>query len=247
MTVLSMAEVSKACGILFGPQVEVSLDFLKYLQPSGLKSAYRKKALETHPDRAKAIGEDEAKMAELFRETTLAYNHLTSVIKNNGTILLGNDVGLRKKREESTERKHYQTGFSDRLYTGDIPKRHLLIGQFLYYSGIISWKTLIDAMVWQKRQRLVIGQIALKWRKLSEHEIQKILMDRNFGERFGESAVRTGYLTRFEVMTLLGTQRRLQSLFGEYFVKQGILSDRDMGNMVARQLVHNRSIFCGKC
>ncbi len=245
MTVLSMTEVSKACGILFGPQVEVSLDFLKYLQPSGLKSAYRKKALETHPDRARIIGEDETKMTELFRETTFAYNKLISVIKSNRTIFLRNRVGLRKKREESSEREHQQTGFSgfsDRFYTGDIPSRNLLIGQFLYYSGIISWKTLINAMVWQRRQRPVIGQIALEWRKLSEHEIQRILVGRNFGERFGECAARTGYLTRFEVMTLLGSQRRLQSPFGEYFVRRGILRDRDMENMVARQLVHNRRI-----
>ena len=97
MTVLSMTEVSKACGILFGPQVEVSLDFLKYLEPSGLKSAYRKKALETHPDRARIIGKDETKMTELFRETTFAYNKLISVIKSNGKILLRNRVGLRQK------------------------------------------------------------------------------------------------------------------------------------------------------
>ena len=37
--------------ILFGPGLKASADFLEYLQLSGLKSAYRKRAMETHPDR----------------------------------------------------------------------------------------------------------------------------------------------------------------------------------------------------
>lgn len=209
---------------------------------SGLKAAYRKKAFETHPDRAKVVGEDEAKMTKLFLDATSAYNKLTPIIKSNGTILLGNKIDLRRKREESTERKRSQTGFSDHFHTGDIPKRHMLIGQFLYYSGVISWNTLINATVWQKRQRPMIGQIALKWRKLSEHEIQRILIRRNFGEKFGVCAVRTGYLTRFEVMVLLGSQRRLKCPIGEYFVRLDILRDQDMEKMVARQRVHNRRI-----
>ena len=32
--------------------IDVSVEFLRYLKPSGVKAAYRKRALETHPDRA---------------------------------------------------------------------------------------------------------------------------------------------------------------------------------------------------
>ncbi|MBW1780325.1 MAG: hypothetical protein JRL30_06260 [Deltaproteobacteria bacterium] len=221
MTVLTMREASKACGILFGPQVEASLDFLKYLQPSGLKAAYRRKALETHPDRADAIGKDQAEMTQL-----------------------GSKVDLNRRRAKATQRNGRQTRASDHFYNGAIPKRNLLIGQFLYYSGRVSWKTLIDAIVWQRRQRPLIGQIALRWRKLSEHEIQTILLVRKLGEKFGECAARTGYLTRFEVMALLGGQSRLQSPIGEYFLKRNILRKEDMANMVNRQQIHNRRISC---
>lgn len=66
---LSRTELYDACGVLFGPQVDISFEFFRYLQPSGLKDAFRKKALETHPDRAKALGKDESKLNELFEDS----------------------------------------------------------------------------------------------------------------------------------------------------------------------------------
>ena len=44
-------QLFRSCEILFGSQVSISREFLEYLQPSGLQGAYRKRALETHPDR----------------------------------------------------------------------------------------------------------------------------------------------------------------------------------------------------
>ena len=43
-------QLLRACTVLFGAEVMVSRGFLDYLQLSGLKSAYRRRALETHPD-----------------------------------------------------------------------------------------------------------------------------------------------------------------------------------------------------
>ncbi len=243
MTVLTMEEASRACGILFGPEVKPSLDFFKYLQPSGLKAAYRKKALETHPDRAGSVGEDADKMAALFMEATSAYHHLLPVILSNGAMLSGGRVASNQKPESGyASRSAHQKERSDHFYKGGVPRRNLLIGQFLYYSGIISWKTLIDAIVWQRRQRPLIGQIALKWNKLSERDIQRILMRRRLGEKFGECAARTGFLTRFEVLTLLGLQSRRQCLIGEYFLRQNLLHVHEMEKMVQKQQVHNRRI-----
>jgi hypothetical protein len=244
MTVLTMTEASKACGVLFGPQVNPSLEFFKYLQPSGLKAAYRKRALETHPDRAGAIGEDAAKMTELFLEATCAYHSLLPIITRNGAILLSNEVDSSKRREEKNAQKNQRQGNSDHFYTGNVPSRDLLIGQFLYYTGVISWQTLIDAVVWQRKQRPRIGQIALRWKKLSEQQIRMILVERRLGEKFGESAARAGYLTRFEVMALLGSQRRLQCPIGEYFLKRNLLRGQELEHMVKRQRIHNRRIAC---
>ncbi|MFO7985846.1 MAG: J domain-containing protein [Desulfatiglandaceae bacterium] len=242
MAVLSMTEANKACDILFGPQVNASLDFFKYLQPSGLKAAYRKKVLETHPDRASTIGEDRHKMTERFLEATLAYNNLLPIIKSNGAVLLHNPAGMKKRPQRRYERKPDHAAPADHFYTGVLPKKNLMIGQFLYYSGMISWKTLIEAIVWQRGQRPLIGQLAVKWRKLSVREIQIILMHRRLGEKFGECAIRSGYLTRFEVLALLGGQSRRQQPLGEYFLRHNILGPGDLAHMLRQQQMHNRRI-----
>ena len=237
-----MPEVFDACSLLFGPQVEVSLHFLKYLELSGLRSAYRKKALETHPDRAKALGKDEAQMNECFREATLAYEKLIPIVANKGGVLLRGQPGDNIKVEKDIAKQRAKTDFPDLFYGKEIPKRELLFGQFLYYSGLISWKTLINSLTWQRRQRPPIGQIALGWKMISRQDIQRILTCRDFRGKFGERAIHLGYLSRFQLMALLGKQRNLQCPIGEYFVNEGILPHKELENMVRRQKIHNRSV-----
>lgn len=242
---LSRAELQDACGILFGPQVDVSFKFLIYLQPSGLRAAYLKKALETHPDRAKALGKDETKLNELFKEVTLAYEKLNPIIREGETVLLRNETDIRKNKRKASTRRKADRESPDNFYTGSVPRQELLIGRFLYYSGIISWRSLIQAIIWQWRQRPLIGQIALEWGMLSRYDIQMILKMRNFRERFGEFAVRQGYLSTFKLMALLGKQRGFHHPIGKYFVKQDIILDRDMDNMVERQRIHNKNVTWG--
>jgi len=228
---LSILEVFDACGLLFGPEVDISLDFLKYLEPSGLRSAYRKKALETHSDRAKSLG-----------RATLAYERPIPIVRNKGAVLLRGQSRDRRNYEKTNARHQPKKGFSDLFYTKEIPKRELLLGQFLYYSGLISWRTLIRAITWQRRQRPLIGQIALGWNMISRNEIQRILMWRNFSGKFGERAIRLGYLSRFQLMALLGKQHNLQCPIGEFFVNERILRPQDIQTMVERQKIHNRDI-----
>ena len=242
MIALSIPEVFDACGLLFGSKVEISLDFLKYLEPSGLRSAYRKKAFETHPDRAKALGRDEAKMVERFREATLAYERLIPIVNNKGAVPLRGKSGVEKNNKKTNARRQEKRDFSELFYAKEIPKRELLVGQFLYYSGLISWRTLIEAITWQRRQRPLIGQIALKWEMISRNEIQRILMWRTLRGKFGERAIRLGYLSRFQLMALLGKQNNLQCPIGEFFVNEGILRFQDMEVMVERQKIHNRDV-----
>ena len=242
MIALSIPKVFDACDLLFGPKVEISLDFLKYLEPSGLKSAYRKKALETHPDRAKALGRDKAKISARFREVTLAYERLIPIVENKGTVPLRSQSSEKINNKKPNTRHQENRGFSELFYTREIPKRELLLGQFLYYSGLISWRTLIRAITWQRRQRPLIGQIALDWEMISNHEIQKILMRRDLRGKFGERAIRLGYLSRFQLMALLGKQRNLQRPIGEFFVNERILRFQEIEVMTKRQKIHNRNV-----
>ncbi|MFQ5786931.1 MAG: molecular chaperone DnaJ, partial [Thermodesulfobacteriota bacterium] len=121
--------------------------------------------------------------------------------------------------------------------------RKLLLGQYLYYSGLVSWKTLIDSISWQRRQRPIIGQIALDWGILSNDTIQRILTERRCNERFGEYALHNGYITYFEFLAITGKQKSLQRPIGEYFIKQGFIRSQAIEAMTEKLKKHNREII----
>ena len=66
-------DLFKACESLFGTDIDASVDFLRYLKPDGVKAAYRKRALETHPDRARVVSGEPGFLEKRFKEINLAY------------------------------------------------------------------------------------------------------------------------------------------------------------------------------
>lgn len=239
-----MPEVSEACRVLFGPEVEISVDFLKYLQPDGLRSAFRRKALETHPDLSNAFQKEKRHMNDLFIEVTSAYHKLRPLVGGKAPFLIQNDATESAPHHKKRAQKKHD--FSRPINTKSIPKRKLLIGQFLYYSGLISWQSLIDAIVWQRKHRPRIGEIALKWNMLSDRDVQEILQWKGMKEKFGERALLMGYLNRFQLMALLGKQRNLKYPIGEYFVRQNILHSELVEIMVQKHRLHNKRMATGK-
>ena len=244
---ISKEDIFNAYHVLFGHENAISVAFLQNLRPSALKEAYRKRAFETHPDRSKALGENEAEMNERFIEAALAYERLGSFMKGGRMSVLMDQASTQRKGNHSVAFPHRKTGFSDHFYEGRLPKRKLLIGQYLYYSGFISWKTLINAITWQKRQRPLVGQIAIKWGMLSAYDIKRILTERSIEHRYKEKfclyALRKGYITPFERMALLGKQHRIQPPIGGYFIEKSILCSREIEKIVERLRIHNRQAF----
>lgn len=149
------SELFDACGVLFGPEVEVSIEFLKYLQPSGIKDAYRCQAFKTHPDRAAALGQDEDFLNDRFKTLTQAYERLIAAIKGDGRVLMqqSKPPAATPARVRQTAEKPNPYPGNDHFYSNKetYPKGKLLIGQYLYYSGYISWNTLIEIIVRQRR------------------------------------------------------------------------------------------------
>jgi hypothetical protein len=264
-TQTTSSELFRACETIFGPDVNVSNDFLEYLQPIGIKTAFRKKAFETHPDRAKALGTFAADLNTEFINVRQAYERLLVFVetKNERTVSTPPFNGFRTKKEysdQSPKSSSYQNtqhksgqkkghhnkrynNHNDHFYTGSLPNGILMLGQFLYYSGLISWKTLIEAICWQRRQRPLIGQIAIAWGLICYHDVLQILTVRTFDEKFGECALRTGYISSFELFALIGKQKKLQRPFGEYFIESGILSSTDLMNITQKQQLHNMTSY----
>ncbi len=224
----SSASIKQACLILFGPEVEPSPDFLSYLQPEGLKAAFRSKALCTHPDRAAVTGQDRDQLNEQFLKVVWAYEQLKGAILNPGAALA------------ASRPRPPQGGFTNapRYYRGRVPSRVLRLGEFLYYSGLISWQDFTASLYWQRRQRPAFGEIARQWNLLSQEEVAQVLASRQLPERFGQAARRQGLLSDFWVRTILRRQAKMQPLLGRYFVEKGLLEAEQLARMLVRLRLH---------
>jgi hypothetical protein len=258
-------ELASACHTLFGPDISLSPDFLSYLQLSGLKTAFRKKAMESHPDRSNfldAAGRDlHAEFLSTRYAYELLYNHLYEKVKpcqNKKNYDSGakkepvNKASYEKQKNADTVKQKHNwnasTSFcsSDFNYAGRIPTRTLLFGEFLYYSGVISWKTLIDAITWQRIKRPRLGKIAMDKGFLSCGEVLEILNARSKKEKFGEFALKNGLITAGQLKQLLEVQQNLHVQIGSYFINHEILTVRDLFGFLVKHKAHNQRVAMNK-
>jgi len=244
-TEVCASDLYKACHILFGSEIDVSADFLRYLQLPGLKAVYRQRALETHPDRAVALERSTVDLEEQFKAVNAAYQELSQYLENPLRFKLIEDTPpkARPRPRAQTQTKRKGTcpeGFRGPLFKGSVPKRELLFGQYIYYYGHISYRQLIEAIVWQKIQRPLVGNLAVRWGWLTEAAVRDILKDRQRGEKFGDTALRRGDLMPDEIRVLLRRQRLLQPKIGKYFVEKKILSAILVERMAEELRRHNR-------
>ena len=82
-TVVAEEDLYRSCRIIFGRDLKVSSDFLQYLQLSGIKKAYRKKAMEFHPDRGfcQSLTLQQC-MANQFIDVHQAYEKLVAYLES---------------------------------------------------------------------------------------------------------------------------------------------------------------------
>ncbi|MEA3465824.1 MAG: J domain-containing protein [Thermodesulfobacteriota bacterium] len=257
MSLFAETDLFDACRVLFGAEVQVNRDFLYYIQPRGVKSAYRQKAKETHPDcLIGAAPHEYERQNELFRDVSQAYQLLDSFSSDEQNKLRFpadwdtsfDRQGWQKptprqehSRPSSTNSTNYRSDQSESTASPfELPQRHLETGLFLYYRGVISYAEMIEALVWQRRQRPILGTIAEGWGWLKTGDVQAINRFRGRRGRFGARAVELGYLTAFQVQVLLRHQRQLQKRFGQYFVEQGMVSDGKIEAYIREQEQHNR-------
>ena len=252
-------ELLDACRVLFGSELRLSRDFLYYIQPSGVKSAYRRRAKETHPDRFIDAPEDEySRQTELFRDVSDAYKLLESFSVDDSRLIRNaadaatsfNAAAAQQQQQQSSHYSNTQQNNSN-SYTKQqspytIPDRQLETGLFLYYRGVITYAEMIEALVWQRRQRPVIGTLAENWGWLKPGDVQRINAFHGRRGRFGKRAVDLGCLTPFQVQVLLRHQRQMQKRFGQYFVEQGMLTPWQIECYIREQRQHNARFNAGK-
>jgi hypothetical protein len=237
---ISETALLDACRILFGTKIDLSSQFLSYLQPAGAKSAYREKAKKNHPDLfADCAPGIRRRQSELFQEIHGAYKLLASYLDHR------NRIGPPQGRPVAREGSPPNDTRPPRTAAGvprHLPRHPLEFGLFLYYRGVIDYPDLIAALLWQRRQRPNLGAIAKRWGWLDEQKIQATLQHRGFCNRFGTRAVELGFLTGIQLQALLRYQQTLHKKFGQYFVEQGILNSAEIDRLAEDLNKHNQGI-----
>jgi hypothetical protein len=230
MEIFTGNDILQACRLLFRPDFEFTMDYIKSLNINSLKSAYRNKIFDSHPDRAKLLGLDAVELCEIFKIIDEAYKKLSAYIIEY------------EEKNEKIRRKEFiiKTRQDDsRIIIKKYPDHELLFGQFLFYSGHISLNMLLDAIHWQRLQRPSFGEIALKMNFLHTEDIGKILRNKSNRERFGECAVRFGIINSFQFRSILEKQQKSHLQIGQYFIRKRILSPDNINASYKLQHEHN--------
>lgn len=241
MPQVTEAEVFRACRTLFGSELQLNREFLTYLQPSGVRSAYRKKAKVIHPDRfAVSCTIIKTRQQRLFQDLNQAHQTVQSYLKQKHHAPNSHYPPKRSAYSQPRTRRQgppYQKQWA----RNSLPHRPLQFGTFLYYLGIIPFQALISAITWQRQQRPVLGDIARQWGWLSEQEIRQIITYRSGPHKFGERAEQLGLLDNLQVRTLLFHQRSKQEQIGHYFIAQGFFDTAKRNQLLAQLAEHNRT------
>jgi hypothetical protein len=233
-TMETMRDVTVALDKIFGPrhgfQAQHRLPDL-----GQLKKAFRRQSLRLHPDRAQTLGVTEALLTEEFKAMHDAYRLLLPFI-----------TGPRPRfvfpRTARPERPSPETSSADFFWkVGRLPPIRLRFAQFLYYRGLISFKTMIRAIVWQTRQRPRTGELALKLGALSRESIGIVLKHKKIREPFLSAAVRLGLLNAASKEKILAAQRSFNRPIGAYFIKEGILTPARLDDLLAECERHNQT------
>lgn len=228
-------ELFRACRELFGPEVEISAEFIDYIQPAGVKTAFRQRVKAIHPDLLPSdLSGDGGKGHEPFLQLHAAYTLVTSYLVQNRIPEQRNH-----RRKSSPSAGRHDGNFPDEgppAWT--LPKRRLPLGRYLYYLGIISYRTLLNAITWQRHSTPRLGVLARDFGWLSHHDVAKILSSSEPG-LFGQRAVRTGLLSERQLKQLLLQQRISRRRIGEFFVGQGIISKEELEVLIKGLWLHN--------
>jgi hypothetical protein len=244
MIAQSDATVINACRTLFGAETRVSQQFLLSLKPNFLKTVFRKRALQTHPDFFTDRGSFvQRRQTEMFQVVNEAYRIMRAYCERRDRERACRSYPVQAtagaSSTDTAPRPALPVNDSGMLYRGAVPDQPLEIGRYLYYRGRLPYHVLLQAVQWQMRQRPSIGAIARRWGWLDDRNVYTILSFRGTQRLFCQRALHLGFLSSYQVRSLLGYQRSLQKKMGRYFVEQGHLSHEEMERLATEHSRHN--------
>lgn len=234
-------ELHNACQVLFGVELQISRGFLDYLQLSGIKSAYRKKAFETHPDKhSKGYPTNVVGGSDLFMAVQQAYESLVYFIdaRKKGYILQTNSTRgpspqpspqhKASQAKTTPSRPPRASGKRNDTTQNKTATSHASRPQTLYppatlYQGPIPTRTLLFG------HYLYFSGLA-NWQTITK----ALVWQRTKRPRIGEIGCQYGWLSTKDILTILKS-RPLSDSFGKSAVHQGFLTESQLQLLVFQQ------------
>jgi hypothetical protein len=242
-------ELYRACRIIFGSELTVSREFLEYIQPAGVKSAFRRKAMETHPDRM--ADHDEVarkKSARMFHAVQQAYEKLLHYVDarekgfrfhgagHQGRGAAGNGGGdpAPPGKRWPGQKTAAHAGFGGTAGTTRNGRsagekcqndggRKAAAAQPLYQGNIPERPLLFGHYLYYA------GQVS--WQSI----VEALMWQRSQRPRLGEIAKERGWLNSEKVSLVLKGCLRSSLPFGQQAVQQGLLTPAQLQTLVVEQ------------
>ncbi len=261
-------DLHQACIVLFGPE-GADPRFLHNLSVERLRRVYRQRVKQCHPDRAHAMGRRAATLTLEFKRVAHSYQSLLAWLarpkrqhrqapaqrrrsaRSWRRATAPNAERARQAHQETKTDSHSASGRQPKAEAarhrrpGQLPNRRLFLAEYLYHRGLVSYQQLIAALVWQRRQRPLFGQLAVEWGYLSKELVQQVISAQQAGERFGDCARRLGLLSIFQHYALIGKQRSMQQPIGQWFIQHDVCTEAQIDTSVEQLKEHNRHVLLG--
>ncbi len=232
---LKPSVVLSACRTFFGDD-QATVGWLHGIKTDDLSATFRKRAFSLHPDRAGAIGRSRAALEQEFKRLHGAFRVLMRAVTLG---VAGSEKEPSRPPPRPAHTRSTETPGTGRFHSGRIPDGELRLAQFLYYSRIIDWRTMIDAITWQYRVRPKVGEIGRAYRFMDAPAVFRVLRASPRSERFGDTALRLGILSGHQLNVVLGKQLQLNYPIGRFFVENGLLNRARVESLVDQNRRHN--------
>ncbi|MGA2642236.1 MAG: hypothetical protein ABSG21_15185 [Spirochaetia bacterium] len=242
-----------ACALLLGSSTRrLNAAVLLQLDAATVRRAWRVLAVSSHPDAARrGVARSGTYDGRRFIEASRAYELLMGYLLSRPAPL---SPGARPSRPRAGHAASYGTAEKRAAgerwsatekrggalyYRGPVPRRRLRLAEFLYYSGRVSWQSLISAVVWQRNAQPRFGELARELRSISSQDLAQILASRQRHEQTGETAQRLRLLTGAQVDRILRMQRARRRLIGRYFMEKESMTSAMLVSILHELYRHN--------
>jgi len=240
-TVVAEEELYRSCRLIFGKDLKVSREFLEYLQLSGIKKAYRKKALEIHPDRESCQKLTlQQSMAHQFVDVHEAYKNLVAYLeaRDKGHRFNGSPASFSERKEKGKVKRpgHVSSAASKRFYQKKANIYRFSNGKQRkppLYDPPLDPKSLYSGPM--PNCALLFGRYLYYSGIINLQTIgQALIWQRSQRPRLGEIGRSLGWLSEQDTFRIL-QNRRDRQLFGELALRLGILTREQLHLILLHQ------------